>query len=553
MLGLNITIELYLFAFLAAAAACLGSVPRAMRVEDRDTRRGLVGLLACSGGWAALQVVFLAAPTRQLQYTGYVASLVVGLGTVGGWIYFCSAYTGRDFHRNQTVRRVALGAYLGVSAVKVTNPLHEFYFTLEAVQEPFAHLTVQHGGAHWIVAGASYALVAVGFFMLLELFFLAEYDTGPLVAAASTTALPVAFDVLGYATPALIDINYESLGVAVFAVAALFVFEDRFLSVQVTGEVDEAVVFLDDDDRVRDFNQHARRAFPALAGTTGERFESVLPDAAGALSDAAVIDVGRGDRTRHYAVDDTAFSLGQADIGRAVVFTDVTDIERQRRELDRQNEQLEELAAAIRHELRNRLQVVSGRVSAAGRALDDGDIGRARDSFEGVGDAAEGMERTVDDLSSLAEYGRSVEETEPVEFAAVVDRAWDRVETGDHTLVPVAAGTVEADPARLGALLTNVFRFLAGTSGSTVEVTLRTDGFAVTDDGPSRSVDDPAVLFEYAGEVARTGSGVSLANAAMLARAHGWDISFDTDYGDGTRLVVSGASVGQPQAFEAAD
>jgi len=549
----NITFEIYVLAFLGAAAVCLGVLRRAMRVEDRDTRRGLVGLLACSGGWAAFQVVFLAAPTRGLQYAGYVVSLVVGLATVGGWLYFCSAYTGREFHRNPAVRRVALVGYLGVTALKVTNPLHEFYFTVDVVREPFVHLTVEHGAVHWVVAGTSYALVAVGFFMLFELFVLAEYDTRPLLAAVSTTALPVAFDVVGYSTPTLIDVNYESLGVAVFAVAVLFVFEDRFLSVQVTGAVDEAVVFLDDEGRVRDFNQHARRVFPALTGATGDRFERVLPDAARALSGREVLDVDLTDRTRHYAVDDTAFSLGQADIGRAVVFTDVTETERQRRELDRQNEQLEELAAAIRHEIRNRLQVVSGRVSAAGQALDDGDVERARESFEAADDAADRMERVVGDLSSLAEHGRSVEETRSVEFAPAVEQAWERVETGDSSLVVTDAGTVEAEPGRLEALLANVFRFLADDSASTVELSLRADGFVVTEDGRPPSPDDPDVLFEYDGELARFGSGVTLANAAMLARAHGWEISFDADYEDGTRVVVSGVRVGQPKPAEAAD
>jgi signal transduction histidine kinase len=553
MIGVNISFEIYVLVFLAAAAVCLGVIPRAMRVEDPDTRRGLVGLLVCSGGWAAFQVLFLVGPTRQVQYAAYVVSLVVGLGTVGGWLYFCSAYTGRSFHRNPTVRRTALTGYLGVSAIKVTNHLHGFYFEVERVQEPFVHLTVQHGALHWVVAGASYALVAVGFFTLLELFSVAEYDTRPLVAAAGTTGLPVALDLVGYATPALIDINYESLGVAVFTVAVLFVFEDRFLSVQVTGEVDEAVVFLDDEGRIRDFNQHARRAFPAISGARGEPFERGLPDAARTLANGEILDVDRGDLTRHYAVDDTAFSLGQAKLGRAVVFTDVTEIERKRRELGRQNEQLEELAVAIRHELRNRPQVVSGRIAAAGQALDDGDVDRARDSFEAAGSAADGLETAVEDLSSLAEHGRSVEETDPVEFAAVVERAWERVETPDSALALVDTGTIEAEPGRLEAFFTNVFRFFAGTRGSTVEVSLRPGGFTVTDDNPPPSADDPGVLFEYAGEVAQVGSGVSLANAAMLARAHGWEASFDADQEDETRLVVDGATVKQRKPLEPTD
>ncbi|PSQ09763.1 histidine kinase [Halobacteriales archaeon QS_5_68_33] len=537
-----IPFDIYVLAFGLAALGCFGALARARRIEDRDTRRGLVGLLASSGGWAAFQLALLVVERPAVKYLAYEVSLVVGLATVGAWLYFCSAYTGRSFHRDGTVRTAGVLAYSGVVAVKVTNPLHGFYFGTELVQEPFVHLSINHGALHWVVAGASYALVAVGFFMLLELFAAADFDTRPLVVAAALTALPVALDVVGYATPVLIDINYESLGVAAFAVAVLFVFEDRFLSVQVTGDVDDAVVFLDDQDRIRDFNQHARRAFPSLAGAKGELLDRVVPEAVAALAGDEVLERTRDGETRYYLVSDSVFSLGQSDIGRVVVFADVTTTERQRRELERQNEQLEGLAAAIRHELRNTLQVVRGRISVAGTALDDGEVGRARDSFEAASRTADRMERAVADLSSLAEHGQSVEETRGVAFTPAVEHAWEEV-APDQRLTIEGEGTVRADPTRLRELLVNVFQFAAHNGGSAVTVSLRPDGFAIADDGRRPPVDDPGTLFNYGGEVPHAETGVALPNARMFARAHGWTVSFDDDYDGGTRLLVSGATV----------
>ena len=542
MLGGSIAFKIYVLVFGLAALGCFVALARARRVEDRDTRLGLVGLLACSGGWAAFQLALLVAGRPAVRYLAYEMSLVVGLATVGAWLYFCSAYTGRSFHRNGTVRRVGALAYLGVVAVKVTNPLHGLYFTTELVQEPFVHTAIRHAAVHWVVAGLSYALAAVGFFMLLELFAAADFDTRPLVAAAALTALPVALDVVGHATPVLIDINYESLGVAAFAVAVLFVFEDRFLSVQVTGDVDDAVVFLDGEDRVRDFNQHARRAFPSLVGAKGRPFAEVVPDAASALAADEVFARSQGEETRYYLVSDSAFSLGQPDIGRVVVFADVTTTERQRRELERQNEQLEGLAAAIRHELRNTLQVVRGRVSVAGTALDEGEVGRARDSFEAASRTADRMERAVADLSSLAEYGQSIEETRDVDFAPAVERAWEAVGP-DQCLTVEGEGTVRADPGRFRELLINAFQFAAHNGGSAVTVTLRADGFGIADDGRRPPAEDPGALFDYGGEVPHAETGVALPNVRMFARAHGWTVSFDDDYDGGTRLLVSGVTV----------
>jgi len=58
--------ELYLLLFGAAAVACFGSIPRARRIKQRDTRRGLLALLATSGIWATLHIGYFVAPTLGL-------------------------------------------------------------------------------------------------------------------------------------------------------------------------------------------------------------------------------------------------------------------------------------------------------------------------------------------------------------------------------------------------------------------------------------------------------------------------------------------------------
>ena len=55
----------YVSAYGLAALGCGIAFVRAHRVTDPDTRRGLVGLLAASGGGAATQPGFLVAPTPE--------------------------------------------------------------------------------------------------------------------------------------------------------------------------------------------------------------------------------------------------------------------------------------------------------------------------------------------------------------------------------------------------------------------------------------------------------------------------------------------------------
>jgi hypothetical protein len=538
----SIAFFVYATLYALAVVGCGVALRQARTIEDPDTRRGLVGLLVTSGGWGLFELGFIVAPTPDMRYVSYLLSLVVGLTTIGAWLYFCSAYTGRSFHRTAGYRRAAVGVYLAIVAVKVTNPLHDLYFTLEYTATPFAHPTVQHGVVHWLVAGLSYTLAGVGFFMLYELFLEADYDTRPLGALAAVTAVPVAFDVMGFTTPWLLDINYEPLGVAVFAVGTLYFFADRFLAVQLTDGVEEPVVYLDDDDCIQECNGRARRLFPSLADGVGEPLDAVAPHVAAALDDEdGIVECDDNGETGYYLVTDTTFALGQSNIGRLIVLTDVTDTERKRRELERHNEQLEGFAAGIRHELLNTLNVVQGRTDMAGRALNDGDVHTARDSLAVVGDTADRMAEVVDDFARLARHGRTLERTESVLFRTAVEEAVAVADIDDLSVTIDGDGTVEADPARLEELLVNGFQFAAQNDATTARVTLADDGFTLTTDGDMPPTSDTADLFAYGIATPGPDADMRLPNVRLLARTHGWDVSLTA--ADGLDITITGATI----------
>jgi len=124
--------------------------------------------------------------------------------------------------------------------------------------------------------GLSYALAFVGYFMLLELFTQIDLDTRALFALVGITSLPVVLDVIGYTTPYVIDITYEPLGVAVFAVGVAFVYIDRFEAVQLAAEQDDPIIALDVSNHIRDTNRAARTLFPELDGAEGTHLETTL-------------------------------------------------------------------------------------------------------------------------------------------------------------------------------------------------------------------------------------------------------------------------------------
>jgi len=532
----------YALVFGIATLACFVSVVRARHVDDRDTRYGLVGLLVASGGWAASHFALFVAPTTRLKIIAYVVGLVLGFSTVFVWLYFCSAYTGRSYHRSQRWLAAGAGLYLGVVVVKLTNPIHGIYFEARIVRTPFPHLAITQGWFHWVVMGLAYALATVGLFMLLEMFEAADYNTRPLAVLTGTTALPVALDIVGFTSDALMNVIYAPLGVAAFAVGILFVYEERFLAVQLTGDIDDPVMFLDDDRRVVDYNEAAARLVPGLQERGGPI--DAVPELADALGmDQGILTVDTGEETRHYLVSSSSFDLGGAEIGAVVLFSDVTRIERQRRELQRHNEQLESFAEGIRHELRNSLQIVEGHVEAAGDAVESGDVDTARGSLETAARNADDMERTVNDLSTLAQYGRTITARTTIALQTSVDSAWASVDTGDLSLAVEGVGEVRADPDRLEELFENGFRFAVRNDASRVTIDIREDGFAIADDGTRPPDDRLEDLFEYGAAVPNAEVGVVMPTVRTLAEVHGWRVDADPTYEEGVRIVVSGARI----------
>ena len=529
----------YVAVFGFAALACLLSVARAREIEAPDVCRGLVWLLWTTGCWALFQIGFLVLPDP-LQEPAYTLGLVLGFATVWAWLYFCSAYAGRGFHRNTTLRRLGAGTFLGVVAVKLTNPIHGLYFTTRDASEPFAHMAIEHGLFHWAVTGLSYVLATVGIFVLFELYFESGYDTQPLGALTGLLAVPITLEVVAIRSDLFVDMIYAPLGVAVFVIGVLFVYERRFLAVQSTGEDDDPIVFLDDRGLIRDYTPAAVETFPVLEGSVGVPLDDRLPDVAATVTGGEEIVAHETEgETRYYFVSTSGVTLGNSE-GTLVLFSDVTTAEQRRRELDRHNTQLDGFANALAHELRNMLQIIDWRLAVATDRIEEGTV--EYESIESALDANERLADRVDDFTTLARYGQTVERFETVELGAAAENAWWHTDTGEMTLDIERGGEIEADPGRLQELFTNAFQFARLNGAETVTVTLFEDGFAIADDGEPPGEDATGYL-EFGESVPDAESGMKLPNVRTFARVHGWRVAVDTGYQAGVRLVVDEVTV----------
>ena len=203
-------------------------------------------------------------------------------------------------------------------------------------------------------------------------------------------------------------------------------------------------------------------------------------------------------------------------------------------QLTDQNEQLDQFASVVAHDLRNPLQVLRGVLEAVD--TDDEHVGR------GVR-ALDRMEDIIDDVLTLARDGTSIDATEPVSLASVARSSWDVVDADEATLVVDRDCRLIADPARLRQLLENLYRNAVEHGSPTVTVSIGplADGFYVADDGPGVLPGDRERIFDSGYSGSENGTGFGLAIVARIAEAHGWSVAATEGTDGGLRLEFTGA------------
>ncbi|MFC7069646.1 sensor histidine kinase [Halobaculum lipolyticum] len=266
-----------------------------------------------------------------------------------------------------------------------------------------------------------------------------------------------------------------------------------------------------------------------------------------ALPEGMPLDGRRRELARVLA-DNTAAALDRAD--RAV------RLREQASTIAAQDERLEEFANVVSHDLRNPLNVATGRVdlardrlpAAAGAAdgetdaVDAVDGAVAADVAADLETAAEALDRVADiiDNARALAVGEQVDQTEALSVGDTARTAWEAVETGEAALLVEDDRTVDADTSLFAQLFENVFANAVEHAGDapSVLVTGTDTGFAVEDDGPGVPDDERGAVFRV-GYSGADGTGLGLGIVARVAETHGWTVRVeDGDRLGGARFVV---------------
>ncbi len=220
------------------------------------------------------------------------------------------------------------------------------------------------------------------------------------------------------------------------------------------------------------------------------------------------------------------------------VLVSVEDItERKERELQlrRQNDRLSEFTSVVSHDLRNPLNIASGRLEFVADECDSPHL-------QDVADAHGRMEQLIDDLLMFARAGSEALDYRTIDLRRLLEECWETLQSCEASLVVETERTVRADRDRLRQLLENLLANALehGRAGVSVTIGDLADGFYIEDDGPGIPKPDRDDIFEAGYSTSREGTGFGLGIVEEVAEVHGWDVRVTDGTGSGARFEVTG-------------
>jgi len=504
------------------------------------------------GGWSLAYSVQLGFTTLHGQLPWQRIGLAIG-GTIPVlWLLFTLRYSGKDSWLTRSKQALLTIEPLVFAVLTLTNPYHRLIWkeaTLAVTTAgPVVNLSFAVG--YYLHITYAYLSIGAGIGLLLHVY-IQESSAyrkqagllilGALLPAAANIAytLRVSWGPL----PALDPTPFAFVHTGVLFGLALFQFDllDRELIARqhILEETGDGLIILDTDGYIINTNPVAQHILPPTLTRGGSIIElspdeAETVDAALRVLDKRTITMTVDGQEHAYDVDCSALTDHRGDtVGHVLSLRDVTD----RTEYERQNEQLEEFAGIVSHDLRNPLNVANGRLELARRECDS-------EHLDAVADAHDRMERLIDELLTMAREGNRIGETEAVELANIFENCWQNVKTREATLVIQTNRTVRADPSRVQQLAENLIRNAVEHGGENVTLTVGDldagTGFYVADDGPGIPETDREKVFESGYSNAAEGTGLGLGIVNTIVNAHGWEVSVTDSKDGGARFEITG-------------
>lgn len=561
-------VMVFLFAFTTVASVVVAAYAWHTRRTDND--RWLVLLLLMASVWPAGALLTYVTPRiLWLKTVSVNVQLSASLFVPLFWLLFILGFTG-DSERVQTRHQFLLAIPAAVLVPLIwTTSVHGLVYRNLQFASDLNGITVVWGPASLWLVSFGYLFMILGTILLIRFILttrnLYQWQAMALLVIGVVPFLMNVVCVFGPLPIDLAPVGFSASAVLFFLATSRTQFMDVVPVARdtVVTIMEEGVVVIDGDHRFLDVNPRAAEILGVDAESViGRTVTEGLPQEAWQRAFFDALEAGDADVTIQDPTDRGTYRMQVSPLrearggllGHVVVIHDVTEQKQRERELQRQNDRLEEFASVVSHDLRNPLNVAAMNLELV--EADEEPVANAKD-------AVARMDTIVEDVLQLAREGQIVEETSQISIRDCAQRAWAAVATGDADLTIEDDVTVDGDPERLARAFENLFRNAVEHSATSsrsetsedaseygnTEVTVTVGplddgpaGFFVADDGPGIPPSERETVFEHGYSNAADGTGFGLSIVQSIVEAHGWTIAVTDSESGGARFDIRTAA-----------
>jgi len=565
----NVAIDLTLWhaVMLLGVVLALALAPMFVQRGRRRSNYILAGMLVAAGMWALSTVIGNSVPADSAAEAFWNSTAYIWIPIVAvSWLLFALEYSEYgDYVDWRTVGLLAVHPVV-VATAALTNSAHHLFWTVDGT-----------AAVLWIVhAMVSYLELLGGTALVLRQLYRDEsiYQMQALVLSFGVV-FPMVLN-LSFIGFGLFESDPTPLGFSVTGLAFFWGMRSYDLGdvtpiakSVVVDNLNDGLIIVDEKGRITEINDEAREMLKLASVEIGDSLEEAMEHV------PEVAELGRTDETikveidvelpesltgdvrtdggstgRHTFEFEVTPVRGQHDsiVGRLFQFREITERVERERELELQNQQLDNFVAAISRDIREPMETLDEQVTWGFENAPETEQQLRRVLYAST-QTVEEMTTTRDELVELTREHSVVREEDMhrVSVADTVDEAWYDA-TGRETpatLAGVADATVYADRDRLKRTLTELFDNAVAHGGEDVTVEVGTvgegtdrTGFYVEDDGRGFPAldDDP---FSPGVTTAEDRPGVGLAVVSTDVEAHGWDVEVVEGSMGGTRVEIT--------------
>jgi PAS domain S-box-containing protein len=222
-------------------------------------------------------------------------------------------------------------------------------------------------------------------------------------------------------------------------------------------------------------------------------------------------------------------------------------------ELESKNAELERFTYTVSHDLKSPLVTIKGFLGLLKKDALAGNHARVEDDVQKIGDAADKMQRLLNELLELSRIGRMINPVEKMDFNLVVADAVELlrgriIPDGIDVRIQPNLPTVRGDRVRLTEviqnLVENAVKFMAGQTDPRIEIGVREGGpvpvFFVSDNGMGIDPEYHQQVFGLFDRLSLEGegTGIGLALVQRIIQTHGGEIWVESE-GNGNGSIFA--------------